>query len=45
MGKQGMSVQLMIESGSEKLCLVRLIVEDIAEKPVDEVSMGALLKV
>ncbi len=45
-GTQGLNAQFMIEGGGEKLTLRAFgkIVEDIAQKPADEVSMGVLLK-
>lgn len=43
---QGLSAQLMVEGGWEKLTLRAFgkVLEDIVEKPADEVTMGTLLK-
>ena len=45
-GSEGLIAQLMVASGAEKLslCAFGKIVESIAEKPADDVSMGTLLK-
>ena len=45
-GRQGLSAQFLVESGGEKLPLRAFgkVVEDIAQKPADEVTMGSLLK-
>ena len=45
-GRQGMTNKLMIEGGGEKLTLRAFgkVLEDIAQKPADEVSMGSLVK-
>ena len=45
-GRQGLSAQFVVESGGEKLplCAFGRVVEDIAQKPADEVTMGSLHK-
>ena len=45
-GNKGLMAKLMVASGAEKLtlCAFAKIIENIAEKPGDEVVIGALLK-